>query len=92
MTALGEIARLIRSKNAGPFVLTFDVMFGSDADFERVRDAGVLTAATFADLYGVEPGSVLYFECPNARAIKISCGFRRDRARRSDLKPPTIPK
>ena len=24
---LGELAKLIRSKNAGPFVLTIDVMF-----------------------------------------------------------------
>ena len=27
MTALAELARLIRSKNAGPFELTFDVIF-----------------------------------------------------------------
>jgi hypothetical protein len=72
MKTLGEIARLIRSKNAGPFVLTFDVMFGSDEDYERVRRARVLTKETFAALYDVDPASVLYFECPNARAIKIS--------------------
>lgn len=28
MATLGELARLIRSKNAGPFELTFDIMFG----------------------------------------------------------------
>jgi hypothetical protein len=27
MSALAELARLIRSKNAGPFELTFDTMF-----------------------------------------------------------------
>ena len=27
MSSLGELARLIRSKNAGPFELTFDIMF-----------------------------------------------------------------
>ena len=27
MTQLADLARLIRSKNAGPFTLTFDVMF-----------------------------------------------------------------
>ncbi|MGQ0751527.1 MAG: DUF4387 family protein, partial [Betaproteobacteria bacterium] len=27
MTTLAELARLIRSKNAGPFELTFDIMF-----------------------------------------------------------------
>jgi len=27
MATLGELAKLIRSKNAGPFNLTFDIMF-----------------------------------------------------------------
>jgi len=27
MAILGDYARLIRSKNAGPFMLTFDIMF-----------------------------------------------------------------
>ena len=40
---LGKLARLIRSKNAGPFWLTFDIMFANDADFERVVSAKVLT-------------------------------------------------
>ena len=31
MTALAELARLIRSKNAGPFELTFDIMFDDEA-------------------------------------------------------------
>ena len=36
MTKLGELASLIRSKNAGPFELTFDVMFDNLERFERV--------------------------------------------------------
>jgi len=43
MTTLGDLARLIRSKNAGPFVLTFDIMFDDKADYLRVRDSGVVT-------------------------------------------------
>jgi len=31
MARLGDLARLIRSKNAGAFMLTFDVMFDDDA-------------------------------------------------------------
>ncbi len=31
MAILGDLARLIRSKNAGPFMLTFDVMFEDEA-------------------------------------------------------------
>jgi hypothetical protein len=69
---LAEIASLIRSKNAGPFVLTFDIMFESDADYERVRGSGALTPDAFAHLYSCAPEAVRFFECPNARAFKFS--------------------
>ena len=40
---LGKLARLIRSKNAGPFWVTFDIMFANDVDFERVVFEKMLT-------------------------------------------------
>jgi hypothetical protein len=52
MKTLGELARLIRSKNAGPFELTFDVMFADPEVYERVRDSGVLTREVVAAQYG----------------------------------------
>ncbi len=72
MPKLGELARLIRSKNAGPFMLTFDVMFEDDATYRRVVQARVLTKAKFARLYQVAESEVLFFEHDAARAIKIS--------------------
>ncbi len=33
---LSDLATVIRSKNAGPFELTFDVLFANHDDFERV--------------------------------------------------------
>jgi hypothetical protein len=72
MAKLWELARLVRSKNAGPFVLTFDVMFEDEAQYRRVRDAGVLSAARVAGLYGVPADQVRFFHCDNARAIKFS--------------------
>lgn len=72
MATLGELAQLIRSKNAGPFVLTFDIMFATDEEFERVRASGVISADAFAKLYGFDRDKVRYFECPNARAFKLS--------------------
>jgi hypothetical protein len=70
--SLGEIALVIRSKNAGPFWITLDVFFGSDADFALVHDAGVLTAEKIGDLYGVDPALVKGFELPAIRAMKFS--------------------
>src|ERR1700692_4563798 len=48
---LAELASLIRSKNAGPFVLTFDIMFPDDASYGRVKRSGVLSAGAFAALF-----------------------------------------
>ena len=33
---LSDLATVIRSKNAGPFELTFDVLFSDPSDYQRV--------------------------------------------------------
>lgn len=72
MTTLGELAKLIRSKNAGPFTLTFDVMFHDEETYRRVLASKVLTQESFAKLYKLPKEDVSYFEYDAARAIKIS--------------------
>jgi len=69
---LAELASLIRSKNAGPFVLTFDIMFPDDESYLRVKNSGMLTIARFAELFRCPEMHVLFFECANARAFKFS--------------------
>lgn len=71
-TTLGELAKLIRSKNAGPFTLTFDVMFEDEATYRRVLDSKVLTKEVFAKLYRMPVDEVMFFEHDAARAIKVS--------------------
>jgi hypothetical protein len=72
MAKLGELARLIRSKNAGPFELTFDIMFDDPALFERVRTSGVLDQALVSRLYRVPVDQVKFFVVPDALAFKAS--------------------
>ena len=72
MTALAELARLIRSKNAGPFELTFDIMFDDAATYERVKRSGALTREVIAGLYSLPHDDVKFFFCDHARAIKAS--------------------
>ena len=72
MTRLASIARLIRSKNAGPFVLTFDIMFEDEARYRRVRDSGVLTPERVASTYGLRTEQVKLFFCDHALAVKAS--------------------
>ena len=72
MAKLGDLARLIRSKNAGPFMLTFDIMFEDERSYRKVIDAQVLTAPIFASMYQVPVADVMLFEHDTARAIKVS--------------------
>jgi hypothetical protein len=72
MTKLAELARLIRSKNAGPFELTFDVMFEDQNRYERVKRSGALTREAVAKRYGLPPEQVKFFYCDNALAVKAS--------------------
>ena len=72
MSSLASLARLIRSKNAGPFVLTFDVMFDDQLTYNRVRNSGLLTRETIAKLYNQDIAKVLFFYCDHAMAVKAS--------------------
>lgn len=72
MAELGDLACLIRSKNAGPFQLTFDIMFDDEKIYRRILQAKVLTKTVFASLYQVPEKEVLFFEHDAARAIKIT--------------------
>lgn len=71
-TPLSELAVLIRSKNAGPFTLTFDIMFSTRQAYERVKACGALTREAMAALYGCPVERTAFFECDNALAIKFS--------------------
>ena len=72
MAKLWEVTRLVRSKNAGPFVLTFDVMFDDAEVYKRVRDSAVLNKELVARLYNTAVDDVMFFNCDNALAIKFS--------------------
>ena len=72
MPRLWQVAKLIRSKNAGPFELTFDVIFKDHATYERVRDAGTLNERWIAATYGLEPGMVSVYHYDAASAIKVT--------------------
>jgi hypothetical protein len=72
MTKLSHLASLIRSKNAGPFALTFDIMFNDKDVYERVKASGRIDARVVADKYGLAPNEVAFFFVDNALAIKAS--------------------
>ncbi|KAJ5260500.1 hypothetical protein N7478_012105 [Penicillium angulare] len=57
---LGEIAKVIRSKNAGPFEITLDVMFDCAVVYQQVKEAGVLATAKIAELYDISVDSIVW--------------------------------
>ena len=70
---LSDLATVIRSKNAGPFELTFDVLFANHDDFERVVRSKVLAAEAFADLFRIPVSDVIaVVEFEPALAIKVT--------------------
>ena len=70
---LSELAKVLRSKNAGPFLTTLDILFDANEPYQRVKDSGVLTKEYIAKLYGIRPEDVLgIFYVDAARGIKMT--------------------
>ena len=57
--SLDRVAKVIRSKNAGPFEITFDIMFDAPAAYERVKRSGVIEAGRIATAYRIPLRDVL---------------------------------
>jgi hypothetical protein len=72
MDKLKDLAKVIRSKNAGALLLTLDVMFEDQAVYERVRNSNVLNVRAIAQLYGVSDNQIEIVPFDVAHAIKIT--------------------
>jgi len=68
---LEDIAQVIRSKNAGPRTITFDIMFANDTDYRSVRESHAISTEVISTLYQVPPEHVRIIDYPLCRAIKI---------------------
>ena len=70
---LYELAKVIRSKNAGTDKITFDIIFTEKSVYELVRDSNVLTREFIAKLYNLKEERItdfVYFD--PAYAIKFT--------------------
>jgi hypothetical protein len=59
---LRELAKIVRSKNSGPFEITLDVVFDDEAIYRTVKASGVLTPDRIAALYRLTTAQVLNCE------------------------------
>lgn len=73
MTRLSELARVIRSKNVGPFMMALDVVFEDRSTYERVVKSGIITREKIAELYHIKPETItdVVYHAPG-NAIKVS--------------------
>ena len=68
-----SVARVIRSKNSGPFELTLDIMFKRREDYEYFKRKKIISARRIAALYKTAEANILgivYFD--PCDAIKIT--------------------
>ena len=72
MPKLWELAKLVRAKNAGPFTLTFDILFADAETYQAVKASGAINRALFAKVYRVPEEEVQFFEHDQAFALKAS--------------------
>lgn len=73
ITKLNELAKTIRSKNAGVDKITFDIIFRDRVNYERVKRARVLTREAMARLYRIPAGRISDFvEYDPGYAIKFT--------------------
>jgi len=68
MNNLLDLAKILRSKNAGPFYITFDIMFDNKDIFEKVKNSNILTNKLISELYKIAEKNVviIYYEIVNA--------------------------
>ena len=70
---LSQLAKTIRSKNAGVDLITFDIIFTERATYERVKRARVLTRESVMRLYGIAAERIADFvEFDPGNAIKFT--------------------
>ena len=72
MALIRDLAKVCKSKNAGPFELTIDVVFEDALTFQRVKATCVLCPALFARLYNVPEERVLFTPYDAAFAFKAT--------------------
>lgn len=70
---LRDIASVIRSKNSGPYELTFDIIFKDFDMYNKVKEAKAINEPAFAALYNIPESDIIklvYFD--PAKAVKIT--------------------
>ncbi|MBL4802186.1 MAG: DUF4387 domain-containing protein [Emcibacter sp.] len=72
MPKVREVCRTVRSKVAGPFWVTMDLMFDSQESYDLYSQSPALNAEAIGNVYSVDPAEVMHFPVPKLKVLKIS--------------------
>jgi hypothetical protein len=73
MVKLREISEVIRSKNSGPYELTFDIFFKDWETFHKFCERKLIGPELVSRLYGIDADQVIRIvEFKPAKAIKVT--------------------
>lgn len=72
MAKVKEVAKYVKSKNAGPFWATLEVYFDTKEDYEKVKNSKNITPKKIAELYHVDEKKVKAFYVDSINVIKFS--------------------
>lgn len=72
MKTLKDVVYILRSKNAGPFFLTFDIIFDIEENYNQLKNSNIINAERIGELYKTNPDDVEIFHYDQALSIKFS--------------------
>lgn len=73
MDRLVDLAKVLRSKNSGPFEITLDILFDNPASYHRVVESEIINLQTICKLYHLDAKdicNIVFFE--KGLGIKIT--------------------
>lgn len=74
---IGDLAKIVTSKNAGPHLLTVDVFFEDLESYELVKNSGAVSPESIAAAYGIDVGEVQLVRFSDAaRGFKVTMNQR----------------
>ncbi|MDR1194710.1 MAG: DUF4387 domain-containing protein [Peptococcaceae bacterium] len=70
MVKVQDIAKYVRSKNAGPFWTTLEIFCDNEGAYQKMKNSPNLTKEKVAPLYNANPAKMKRFDMDSLQVIK----------------------
>jgi hypothetical protein len=68
-----DVARVLRSRSADPFVQTIDIFFDDEDTYRKVQRDQIISKECIAERYHVDPKDIINITCvDSAKGVKVS--------------------